>query len=422
MGYSDPAGVGDRTSLLAQVQMTRPPESAATGLPTPDLARECAAQGVKAIQLVGWNVGGQDQNNPSHDPDPLLGGPEELRTAIAASQALGVKIILFTKFVWADRATERFRGELSRWAVKDPYGDYYVNPGYRYQTVTQLLDIDTKRLVPMCFCAPGWIEICKTELAKVLSSGADGMLYDECHHHMPALACFDPGHGHRYGQPVYANDVDSSTGSGRSPDQVRPDFLYAGEACTDWQFSAYHFSYHRSESPSTSPDALPAPRRAVDDGRTGFDDRNMVNQCLLYRYIISYEPYNFKGRLADMPLTVAYGQKMDAMRTELRQWLWDGEFQGTTGARVSDRSSGQEHMPYSVFKSRADGSLAVVVANYSGEDRVVDVVLAGQDGGRYRLVEGGDWSGAAGGVPLPARSAAVVIELRPPPIRAPRGN
>ena len=29
---------------------------------------------------------------------------------------------------------------------------------------------------------------------------------------------------------------------------------------------------------------------------TGFDDRNMINQCLLYRYIISYEPYNFKGR------------------------------------------------------------------------------------------------------------------------------
>ena len=28
---------------------------------------------------------------------------------------------------------------------------------------------------------------------------------------------------------------------------------------------------------------------------TGFNDRNMVNQCLMYRYIISYEPYNFKG-------------------------------------------------------------------------------------------------------------------------------
>ena len=34
---------------------------------------------------------------------------------------------------------------------------------------------------------------------------------------------------------------------------------------------------------------------------TGFDDRSMVNQCLMYRYIISYEPYNFKGHLDDYP-------------------------------------------------------------------------------------------------------------------------
>ena len=36
---------------------------------------------------------------------------------------------------------------------------------------------------------------------------------------------------------------------------------------------------------------------------TGFNDRNMINQCLLYHYVISYEPYNFKGRLDDYPLT-----------------------------------------------------------------------------------------------------------------------
>ncbi len=34
------------------------------------VGEECARHGVRAIQLVGWNDGGQDQNNPSHDPDP----------------------------------------------------------------------------------------------------------------------------------------------------------------------------------------------------------------------------------------------------------------------------------------------------------------------------------------------------------------
>ena len=68
---------------------------------------------------------------------------------------------------------------------------------------------------------------------------------------------------------------------------------------------------------------------------TGFNDRNMINQCLLYHYIISYEPYNFKGHLDDYPLTIAYGKKMDALRTELREYFWDGEFRHEVGASVT---------------------------------------------------------------------------------------
>jgi len=30
---------------------------------------------------------------------------------------------------------------------------------------------------------------------------------------------------------------------------------------------------------------------------------------------MSYEPYNFKGRLTDVPLTVAYGRQMDSLRS-----------------------------------------------------------------------------------------------------------
>ena len=37
---------------------------------------------------------------------------------------MGVKIILFAKFTWADRATEWFRQDLIRLAIKDPYGDF----------------------------------------------------------------------------------------------------------------------------------------------------------------------------------------------------------------------------------------------------------------------------------------------------------
>ncbi len=114
----------------------------------------------------GWNDGGQDQGNPSHDPDPRLGTFEELKRPSPRCQALGVKIILFAKFTWADRATERFREDLIRLAIKDPYGDYYHYQGYQYQTATQLLDINTKRLIPMCFLSEEYLQVCDEEFRR----------------------------------------------------------------------------------------------------------------------------------------------------------------------------------------------------------------------------------------------------------------
>lgn len=415
MGSSRPPAWAKEPHSWQQIQMNSPEgERRYHFADLPEIARECAERGVRAIQLVGWNDGGQDQNNPSHDPDPLLGGADALREAIGKCRELGVKVILFSKFVWADRATERFRKELVALAVKDPYGDYYMHPGYRYQTVTQLLDINTKRLVPMCFASEDWMDVCRDEFRKLLEVGADGMLYDECLHHSPALACFDLSHGHRYGQPVYAHDVDFVRRLREVSDSSRDDFLYAGEACTDWQLSEYHLSYHRSESPThvplmrfLRPDAL------LMTAVTGFDDRNMVNQCLLYRYVVSYEPYNFKGRLTDMPLTISYGQEMDALRIELRDWLWDGEFQDTLGATVTDQATGAGHAPYSVFRSQKDGSSALVVANYSREDVTLDVAVGDGGPGSYRLVDDPQWRDAGEGVAVPARSAAVVLPHRP---------
>ncbi len=376
----------------------------------PAIGAECARHGVKAIQLVGWNDGGQDQGNPSHDPDPRLGTWDELKQAIAAIQAMGVKLILFSKFTWADRATEWFRRELVKQAIKDPYGDYYHYQGYQYQTATQLLDINTKRLIPMCFLSEEYLRICDAEFRKTVELGADGILFDECLHHSPALLCFDTSHGHRPGAPVYANDRKLIASFHRISDPVNPDFLFAGEACYDWELEAYHLSYHRSENKEHIPlSRYMAPDAPLMTAVTGFNDRNMINQCLLYRYIISYEPYNFKGHLDDFPLTVAYGRQMDALRTELREYFWDGEFRHEVGARVT--AAGRPHHPYAVFAHRDTGKLAVAIANYD-EKEAVTVQVTLDDGGalqRYRLVDDPTWRPVAAGVHIPPCSAAVVL-------------
>ncbi|HBM81391.1 MAG TPA: hypothetical protein DD426_11260 [Clostridiaceae bacterium] len=374
------------------------------------IGEDCAKHGVKAIQLVGWNKGGQDQGNPSHDPDPRLGSFQDLKDAIAKIQSMGVKVILFSKFTWADRATEWFRKDLKRLAIKDPYGDYYMHEGYQYQTATQLMDINTKRLIPMCFYSEEYMRICEEEFKKIIELGADGILYDECQHHGPALLCFDKTHGHRYGAPVYAMDRELIKRFAKLIPEGK-EFLFSGESCYDWEFEVYHLSYFRSQNK----EHIPLMRYMLPDAPlmtaiTGFNDRNMVDQCLMYRYIISYEPYNFKGRLDDFPLTVEYGKKMDCLRTELKEYFWEGEFRDTCGASVTTMD-GLPYKPYAVYLNKANGSYGIVVSNYD-EKNSVTVQAELNDGTRlnsYRLVDDAVWKSAEDKITIPPSSAAVII-------------
>ena len=374
------------------------------------IGEEAARHGVKAIQLVGWNDGGQDQGNPSHDPDPRLGSFDELKAAIAEVQSHGVKLIIFAKFTWADRATEWFREDLHRLAVKDPYGDYYHYNGYQYHTPTQALNINAKRLIPMCFGSDEYFEVSATEFQKVLDLGADGILYDENQHHSPALLCFDESHDHRLGFPVFSRDNEFQQNLEKMSRAVYPDFLFAGEGIYDWQFEVYHLSYHRSWDKKHVPlSRYMLPHMPLMTAISGFNDRNMINQCLLYRYIMSYEPYNFKGHLDDFPLTMDYGKRMDALRSELRDYFWDGEFRHEVGATVT-ASDGEAHHPFAVFISKRGGVPGVAIANYEDEPCSLRVSLASDHAlARYRLVDDEEWKGLQDGIVIPARSAAVVI-------------
>jgi hypothetical protein len=374
-----------------------------------DYAREAAELGVAAIQLTGFNVGGQDRNTPHHDPDPRLGGFDVLKQAIADIQAMGVRVVLFCKFNWAEQSLPDYVENWRPLAIKDPYGDPYLHQGYRYDTITQLLDINTRRLVPMCFLDERYLDACVREFDTLLALGADGILYDECLHHMPTLLCFDESHGHRYGAPTYSNDLELIRRF-RERLPADTDFLFAGEGVYDLEFQEYSLSYHRSEERNHLPlHRYTAPHQQMSTAATGFDDRNMVNQSLLYRYIVSYEPKNFHGFLHDFPFTVAYGEAMGALRRELRRWLWEGTFHDTVGATVLT-SAGETHHPYTVFTDD-EGVPAIVVANYDNEPVELSVDVSGPH--RWRTIDDPQWHELEGGrLFLAGRSAAVIVPMR----------
>ena len=107
-------------------------------------------------------------------------------------------------------------------------------------------------------------------------------------------------------------------------------------------------------------------------------------------------------------MTIEYGKKTDALRTELRDYFWDGEFRHEVGARVM--AGGKPHHPYSVFVNARTGKAGLVICNYDPQETVT-VEAALEDGGtlaRWRLVDDPAWRSASS-IVIPPRSAAVVL-------------
>lgn len=314
--------------------------------------------GVKVIQLTGWQIGGQDRDFPLHDTDPRLGTEQDLKDAIAASKKMGVEIVLFNKYKWADITAPDYQKDFRKYAIEDPYGDPYPFHGYNYDTPTQLAGINTRLGTGMCAASPYWRKRALAEFRKSVDLGASGILYDECATHVGEY-CFAKDHGHPIPGAVYSGDVPLIE---EFRTIVDDDFVFAGESPYDIELLQYNMSYFRVGANSQPWGRYIDPFVPMSVAVTGFNDRQMINTCLLYRYSMSYEPRNFHGDLDDFPATMAYGRAVDNLRRKYRDWLWDAEFRHTLGAKVT--ASGIPLESYSVFQ-RADGKRAVVVANMS---------------------------------------------------------
>ncbi len=368
---------------------------------------ECAAQQVKAIQLVGWNKGGQDRGDPSQDTDPNLGSWQELRDAIAYAESKGVKMILFAKLYWADLTTQWYKDELYKYAATDPYGIPYQTEGYSYTTPTQLAGINNRRRAIMDVQCKAYRNIATKEFRKILALGAAGWLFDEVCHHGPVEYSFSSDRGYSAPGYIYGGDMPLAQQFREAADAVNPDYVFAGEGPQDWLMQYYPVSYFRIDGKSRPVARYIDPHAPLVVAVTGFDDREMLNLILMNRYIISYEPYYFKGHLSDFPLTLAYGQKIDALRRRYKQWLWDAEFRDTLGARVT----GDAPFRYGVFGREPEKRAVVVVNTSSDKPLTATVRLPNAKRLTVATPEEPDARPSSDTLRVPPRSAAVLMEM-----------
>ena len=249
-------------------------------------------------------------------------------------------------------------------------------------------------------------DIATHEFEKTLALGAAGWLFDEVMQHNGVLYNFSADHGYNPPGYLFNADIPLVKQFRAAADKVNPDFLFAGEGPGDWLMPYYTLGYYRIGPGTRHALRYIDPQAPLMAAVTGFDDREKLNLILAYRYVISYEPYNFKGHVTDYPLTLTYGKKIDALRRKYKAWLWDAEFRDTLGASV--KADGDHR--YTVFQTAA-GKRAVVLVNLESRKSItanLDIPNVGIL--MTATPEQLDAQPLSGPLQIPARSAVVVME------------
>jgi hypothetical protein len=217
---------------------------------------------------------------------------------------------------------------------------------------------------------------------------------------------FSPDHGYTPPGYLFSGDIPLARQFRAAADKVDPEFLFSGEGPGDWLMPYDTLGYYRIGPNTRHALRYLDPRAPLMAAVRGFDARDEINLTLAYRYIISYEPLNFKGHVTDFPLTLAYGKRVDALRRRYRRYLWDADFRDTLGAAVT---ADGDHR-HSVFVAQG-GTRAVVVVNLE-QGKTISAKADLPDPGRLAIVtpEKPDPEPASGTLRIPARSAAVVLE------------
>jgi len=367
---------------------------------------QCAENGVKAIQLVGWNKGGQDGGDPSLSTDPELGTWQELHDAIAAIQAKGVKMILFGKPVFADMSTDWYKEVLYEYEATDPWGNKYESGSYGYTTPPSLAGISTRRRAIMDVCCQEYRDIATHEFEKTVLLGASGWLFDEVLQHNGILYNFSADHGYTPPGYLFSGDIPLVKQFRASADKTNPEFLFAGEGPGDWLMPYYVLGYYRIGWGTRHALRYIDSQAPLMAAVRGWNARDEINLTLAYRYIIEYEPYNFKGSILDFPLTLAYGKKVDDLRRKYQDFLWDAEFRDNLGANVA----ADGRVRHTLFR-RPDGKRAVVVLNLE-QSKPISATLDLPNPGTLKSAtpEEPELRACNGKLSIPARSAVVIME------------
>jgi hypothetical protein len=342
-----------------------------------EVAKEAKKNGIGAIQIIGWNKGGLDGGAPFFDTDPRLGTRQEFIEAIRQIESSGIHVLLFCKFGWADATIPEFDSQIKQLTVKNFYGKNDMTGYYGYQTITGGGTAGT----PLCLLSPEFRKLAVEQLQKMIDLGASGIQYDQL---APGGNCYDTSHHHKFGESIAKGALLLANEFYTTAQRQNKNFVLTGEGPSDQMSPYYPINYIRtSDYYYWIEKHVPVwkyinPEMKFATVAIGADDREMINQSLTYGYTICFEPFNFRAKLSDIPLTMEYAKKAQVLREKLKDYIWLGKFLDTKTAEVRPVLGTGGNYYYGVFENRKNGKKAIVITNDESSKAIkVEVGLPG---------------------------------------------
>jgi hypothetical protein len=202
------------------------------------------------IGLFGWTYGGHDHLYPNYNPDPLMGGKEELKKAIENAHKRGKKIILYANGKIMDTST-----------------DYYKYNGYETMLIQENRQpqiqyyIKQKNATPVIFaqgCTGSgiWRKTMYDLGLQAVSLGADGILYDQVGI-MGIHLCYSKNHDHLPGMSDARNRLEMIAEISKDMKKINPDFIIMTEGTNDAIIRGIDFHHGCGMAAQPGPNAFP---------------------------------------------------------------------------------------------------------------------------------------------------------------------
>ncbi len=341
----------------------------------PTIARDAKRYGINVIQIDGWDIGGIDRDFPRYTPDPRLGTRDELVAAVYACQEMGVHVLLFGNVQVANVETAWFKTDLSRYTLKDYWGNEPAPFGWGYHTCLGFTGLAAPKQVNMDLTTP-FRDVIAEQLRGMADLRPDGLQLDKTNalHGLAFDAEQDKDLAFRRAMLTIMTEA-------KAYGQVaNPDFHLATEAWLDRMVPIVDAAYTRF----FTRDHIPVleyvfPEYRLTNCIMGLDD-GLINNCVRYGHILNIEARNLHGTASDEPVLAAYAAEVLRIRRRLRGVLWYGRLMEPRGVAVDNPK-----VTFTLFTEARGGARALVLTHFERGAERVAITVEGAAGRRVRI-------------------------------------